>query len=87
MHSGIACTSWASEAHLGLHVDTLQARVRDPKGTAFAREGMFRRRFPGRLLDRRTYGRERRRPMSLPLGEKWVSSRLIYTCFMGILVF
>ena len=39
MLSGIARACWASEAHLRLHADTLQARVRDLEGAATAREG------------------------------------------------
>ena len=36
---GIAYAHQASEAHLRLYVDILQARVRDLKGAATAREG------------------------------------------------
>lgn len=36
---GIARSCRASEAHLRLHVDALQARVRDLEGVATVREG------------------------------------------------
>ena len=36
---GIACAYRASKGHLRLQVDTLQAKVRDLKGTTVAREG------------------------------------------------
>ena len=36
---GIAHTCWTSKAHLRLHVDTLQARVRKLEGVATARDG------------------------------------------------
>lgn len=49
MLRSIVRAQWASEAHLKLHVDTLQARVRDLEGTTVARDGYVQEEITGSL--------------------------------------